>query len=243
VPRNNGARPEETPPDARYNVGIKELPSDERPRERLLKYGPSSLSAAELIAIVLRTGTRDQSAISLAQALLHKHGGLRGLSRASIADIKKLKGVGDVKGIQIAAFVELGKRLAVPHEGDDPPINSPDDAAQLLMPFLRGSHKEEFWALLLNTKNSLIRKVLISVGGLDSSIVQPAAVFKEAVAGGARSIIVVHNHPSGDPTPSPEDRLVTARLVEAGKVMGIDVLDHLILGDGRYVSLKERGMM
>lgn len=241
--KNGTSRLAEGQAEPKYNVGIKEMPHDERPRERLQKYGPSSLSAAELIAIVLRTGTREQSAIALASALLRDHGGLRGLSRASISEISRTKGVGPVKAIQIAAFVELGKRLAVPAEDDRAIIASPEDAAMQLMPFLRGQSKEEFWAILLNSKSQMITKVQISVGILDNSPVHPREVFTAAVVEGAQSIIVAHNHPSGDPTPSPEDRLVTNRLVEAGKLMGIAVLDHVILGDGRYVSMRERGLM
>ncbi len=227
----------------RYTVAIKELPSEERPRERLMRYGAQALSTAELLAIVLRTGTKERSAIGLAECLLSEHGGLRGVANASVGELTKTKGLGEVKGIQIAACVELGKRLAAHNSDQRPVIRCPEDAALLLMPHLRHETKEHFRSLLLDTKNRVLKEVTVSVGSLDASVVHPREVFKDAITASAAAILVAHNHPSGDPTPSPEDRQVTARLVEAGKIIGIEVLDHLVLGDGRWVSLKERGMM
>jgi DNA repair protein RadC len=225
-----------------YKVGIKELPSEERPRERLARYGPRAVSTAEILAIVLRTGTQERSAIGLAEHLIHTFGGLRGIANATVEQLTAVKGVGTVKAVQIAACVELGRRLAAePRERQA--ICAPDEAAEILMPRLRDAGKENFVALLLDSKNRLIRVAEVSVGSLDSSIVHPREVFNHAIAGSAASIIVAHNHPSGDPTPSPEDRQVTARLVEAGKLLGIDVVDHLIIGDGRWVSLRELGLM
>ena len=225
-----------------YKVGIKELPSEERPRERLARYGPRAVSTAELLAIVLRTGTHERSAVGLAEYLLKSHGGIRGISGATVEELTRTKGVGTVKAVQIAACVELGRRLAV-ESRDRAAISSPEQAAELLMPRLRDAVKENFVALLLDTKNQLIRCSEISVGSLDSSIVHPREVFKDAIAASAASVIVAHNHPSGDPTPSPEDRQVTARLVDSGRLLGIDLVDHLIIGDGRWVSLRELGLM
>ena len=225
-----------------YKVGIKELPSEERPRERLMRYGSQAVSTAELLAIVLRTGTQERSALGLAEHLITSHGGLRGISNASVQELTRIIGVGPVKAVQIAACVELGRRLASEGRRREA-ITSPDEAAEKLMPRLRDATKEHFVALLLDSKNRLIKDSDISIGSLDSSIVHPREVFKEAISASAASIIVAHNHPSGDPTPSPEDRQVTARLVESGRLIGIEVVDHLIIGDGRWVSLRELGLM
>lgn len=227
----------------RYTIAIKEMPSEERPRERLLHYGPQALATSELLAIVLRTGTKERSALGLAEHLLSVHGGLRGVANASVDEIAQVKGIGPVKGVQIAACVELGRRLASHTEETRPVIRSPEDVAHLLMPELRDARKEHFKALMLDVKNRVLKTVTVSVGTLDASIVHPRDVFKDAIAMSAAAVIVAHNHPSGDPTPSPEDRQVTARLCEAGRVMGIELLDHVVLGDGRWVSLKQLGWM
>ena len=229
--------------EERYTIAIKEMPSEERPRERLMHYGAQSLSTAELLAIVLRTGTKERSAIGLAEHILSRHSGLRGVATATVDELAGVKGLGPVKAVQIAACVELGRRLAAHTEESRPVIHSPEDVAHLLMPELRDSRKEHFKSLLLDTKNRVIRIVTVSVGTLDSSIVHPREVFKDAIACSAAGMVVAHNHPSGDPTPSGEDRAVTKRLCEAGKIMGIDVLDHIVIGDGRWVSLKQLGWM
>lgn len=227
----------------RYTVAIKELPTEERPRERLLRYGPQALSTAELLAIVLRTGTQERSAIGLAEYLLSQHDGLRGVATSSVDELARVKGIGPVKGVQIAACVELGRRLAAYVDVERQAIRSPEDVAQYLMPKMRDAAKEHFVSVLLDTKNRVMKTLTVSVGSLDASIVHPREVFKDAIAASAASVIVAHNHPSGDPTPSAEDRQVTARLVEAGQLLGIEVLDHLIIGDGRWISLKAQGMM
>lgn len=239
--------PTETPPPAapltRYTVAMRDLPSEDRPRERLLRYGPQALSTMELMAILLRTGTRDYSAVGLAEHLLSKCGGLRGVAKASVRELSKIKGIGPVKAVEIAACVELGRRLSTRVSEPRPIITSPEDAADLLLPEIMGETKEHFLSLLLDTKNRVIKTLTVSVGSLDSSIVHPREVFKDAITHSAASILVAHNHPSGDLTPSPEDKAVTRRLVEAGQLLGIEVLDHLILGDGRWLSLKERGFL
>jgi DNA repair protein RadC len=233
----------ETPVRSGYNVGIKALPSGERPREKLLRHGAGRLTPQELLAIVLHSGTRNLSAISLAQQLLEAHNGLRGLSKVSVRELARVKGVGDAKAAQIAACVEIAKRLLEDEKTKDHDniIRSPEDAAAHLRKGMLDGSREIFKALLLDTRNKIIQEVTISIGTLDSSIVHPREVFKEAIAASAAGILVGHNHPSGDLSPSPEDLQVTARLVEAGKLVGIEVLDHLILGDGHWVSLKERG--
>ncbi len=227
----------------KYNVSIREMPTEERPRERLIHYGPASLSNAELIAILLRTGNSERSALGLAEMLLRDCGGLRGLMNANLDTLQVTKGMGPAKSVEIAAAAELGRRLVKVSPTDEPVIRKPDDAANVVMSELRDEQQEVFKALLLDTKNKLLRNLEITRGTLDSSLVHPRDVFKPAVALSAASIIVAHNHPSGDPTPSQEDIQVTSRLVEAGKIMGVEVLDHVVIGHNRWVSLKERGLM
>jgi len=227
----------------RYTVAIREMPSNERPRERLLHSGPSAVSTAELLAIQLRTGTPERSALGLAELLLSQFNGLRGVATASIEELSRIKGVGPVKAVQIAAAVELGKRLAAVHPEERPVIRSPQDVANLLLPELRDAKKEHFKSLLLDTKNRLLKIATVSVGILDSSLVHPREVFKDAIAVSAASLIVAHNHPSGDPSPSVEDTRITKRLAESGELLGIDLLDHIILGENRWISLKERGVL
>lgn len=227
----------------RYTVAIRELPAEERPRERLLHHGAAAVSTAELLAIQLRTGTQERSALGLAELLLSQFGGLKGVACATAEELSRIKGVGPVKAIQIAAAVELGKRLALFASEDKPVIRCPQDVANLLMPELRDVKKEHLKSLLLDTKNGVMKICTVSVGILDSSLVHPREVFRDAIASASASIIVVHNHPSGDPTPSPEDKRITQRLAEAGQIIGIELLDHIILGDNRWVSLKERGLL
>lgn len=230
--------------EERYSVGIKDLPSAERPRERLIRYGPRSLSTAELLAIVLRTGTRQRSALALAEQLVADHNGLQGVATATVEELARLSGVGPVKAVQIAACVELGRRLEAQRGSDERQcIRSPEDAARILMPEMRDAAKETFRSLLLDTRNRVIRQTVVSIGTLDSSVVHPREVFRDAIAASAASILVAHNHPSGDPTPSPEDRKVTDRLAQAGQLLGIELVDHLVIGDGRWVSLKQVGLM
>ena len=227
----------------KHAAKIKDLPEQERPRERLMQYGPRSLSNADLLAIILRTGTTKASAIRLAENLLAKFGSLKGLATADPEDISKMDGVGSAKVAQICAAMELGKRLAAFMEESKPTIRGPEDVAQILMPELRHQTQEHFRALYLDAKNRVLRITSVFVGTLDASTVHPREVFRDAVTLAAAGVIVAHNHPSGDPSPSPEDLAVTRRLHGAGKVVGIDLLDHVIIGDGRWISLKERGML
>lgn len=227
----------------RYTLTIKELPADERPRERLLKYGPESLSNAELLAIILRVGTPEYSAVGLAEHMLGKFSGLRGIATATVTDLSTIKGLGMAKGAQIQAMVELGKRLAASVGETRPVIREPQDAVDLLMPELRDQHQERFKGMFLNTKGEVLKISTITVGTLDASLISPRELFREALGCSAASVIVAHNHPSGDPTPSREDITVTKRLIQAGEYIGVEVLDHMIIGDNRWVSLKERGLM
>ena len=224
----------------RYDTKIKERPLDERPRERMLNVGPQALNASELLAILMRTGSAERSVLSLADHLVHSFNGLRGVASASLEELCKIKGIGEVKAIEIMAAVEMGKRISVLSQEDRPAVRSPQDVVNLLMPEMRDLKKEHLKSVLLDVKNRVQKIITVSIGTLDSSLVHPREVFKDAILASAASIIVAHNHPSGDPTPSKEDIAVTLRLHEAGTVMGIELLDHLIIGDNRWVSLKER---
>lgn len=229
-------------PSVQYTTGIKALPVEDRPRERMALVGASQLSNPELIAILLGSGTRDRSALGIAQDLLTS-GGLRGLAHMSIADLVKHSGIGTVKACILKAALELGIRAASAEPAVRPVITSPADAASLLMAEMRYLDREVFKAMLLNTKNRVLSTVTISVGVLDSSLAHPREVFKEAIIRSAASVIVVHNHPSGEPEPSRQDIELTKRLRESGDLLGITVLDHIIIGDNRFVSLRERKLM
>ncbi|WP_379146018.1 DNA repair protein RadC [Paenibacillus sp. sgz500992] len=222
---------------------LRDLPHEERPRERMMHYGAESLSQAELLAILLRTGTRRESAIHIAQQLLGWAGGLRGLADLSIDELTNIKGIGPAKAVQLKAGIELGRRMANSRLTEPVTIRSPQDAAEILTEQLRYLQKEHFVCLFLNTKNHVIAQETLSMGSLNASIVHPREVFRAAMKCSSAAIICAHNHPSGDPTPSPEDISLTSRLLQAGEIVGIDVLDHLIIGDSRFVSLKEKGYM
>lgn len=229
-----------------YHLTIKDLPEGERPRERLLKYGAENLTDAELLAIIIRTGSRSETAVNLSQRLLLGEKGVNGLRflvEASIEELGKIKGIGIAKAAQIKAAIEIGKRLASLNQSERPVIKYPGDVRNLLMEEMRYLDKEYFKIILLNIKNQVIHVEDVSVGSLNSSIVHPREIFKIAIRRSSAALILVHNHPSGDPTPSGEDVEITRRLVESGKLLGIDVLDHVIIGDGRYTSLKEKGLI
>lgn len=226
-----------------YRFTIKEMPADERPREKLIKYGAERLTDAELLALIIRVGNDRRTAVELSQDLINKFGGLKALNYLSINELKELKGIGDTKAAQIKAVVELGKRLASLEREERDLIRTPGDVVQLLMPELRYLTQEVFKVVLLDIKNQVIAIPLISKGGLSSSIVHPREVFKEAIKRSAAAMILAHNHPSGIPEPSREDISITKRLLAAGEIMGIDVLDHVIIGDGIYYSMREEGMI
>jgi DNA repair protein RadC len=223
-----------------YKVCIRDMPEDERPRERLLKYGPEALSNAELLAIILRTGTQKENIVNLCSRIFSEYS-IKQLSQANISKLTEIHGIGTAKAAQIAAVFELARKL----EGftDEPKrkIRSPADVYSLLYPKMREQKRERLVALLLDTKNQVLREEVISIGSLNANIVHPREVFKAALMQSCASVILSHNHPSGDPTPSREDIAVTEKLVEGGKLLGIDVLDHVVIGDGRYVSLKDEG--
>jgi len=226
-------------------LNMKELPFSERPYEKLEVVGAEHLSNAELLAVIIKTGTKAYTAVELAQLVLKlSHDGrLSSLNNLSIEQFKQVKGIGRVKAIQIKAALELSKRIASSDGIVHHIIKSAYDVSKLMMEEMRYLKKEMFKALLLDTKNQIIKIVDVSVGSLNSSIVHPREVFSEAIKCGCNSIIFVHNHPSGDPTPSTEDIQTTQRLESAGNILGIKVLDHIVVGDGKYVSFKDKGII
>jgi DNA repair protein RadC len=221
---------------------IKDLPEEIRPRERLLRHGAAALSTAELLAVLLRTGSPSRSALDVATALLARHGTLDRLAGATPRELRETPGVGEVKALHLLAAFELGRRLRMLPPRRRPAIHGPDDVAGLVMDDLRFCETERFWILLLNTRHEVLDRTELTRGGLASSSVHPREIFRAAVRAGAAALILVHNHPSGDPTPSRADVAMTSRICRAARIMGIPVLDHLIVGDGRYVSLRERGV-
>lgn len=221
---------------------IKDLPQDERPRERLERYGAQALSNAELLAIILRTGVQGESVLHLASRLLAKYNGLLGLTRANFSELCTERGLGPAKATQLMAALELGRRLVIASPEERPVVRSPADAANLLMLEMAPLQQEHLRLLLLDTKNRVLSSPTVYIGSLNMSMLRVGEVFREAVRQNCAAIIVAHNHPSGDPTPSPEDIAVTERIVGAGQLLDVEVLDHLIIGQQRYVSLKERGL-
>ncbi|MHA6259323.1 RadC family protein [Sporosarcina sp. CAU 1771] len=222
---------------------IRDVHIADRPRERLIRQGASSLSNQELIAILLRTGTRQESVLVLANRILSTFDKIQDLKDATIEEFMTVKGVGEAKAVQLLAAAEIGKRIYQKHSEGRYTIRSPEDAAAYLMTDMSSLNQEHFVVLFLNVKNEVLHKQTIFIGSLNSSIVHPRDIFREAVKRSAASLICAHNHPSGNPAPSPEDIEVTKRLMEAGSVMGIEVIDHVIIGNHKFISLKEKGYM
>jgi DNA repair protein RadC len=221
---------------------ITDLAETERPRERLAHLGPQALSTAELLAILLRVGVPGENAVQVGQRLLSAFGGLSGLHRAPFEELKSQHGIGDAKAAQIKAAIELGRRLALEAPEERPTINSPADAAALVAYEMSALEQEHLRVFLLDTRNHVLDIVEVYKGSVNSSQVHVGELFKPAIRRNATAIIVAHNHPSGDPTPSPDDVAVTRAIVQAGKLLSVDVLDHIVIGQGRWVSLKERGL-
>ncbi len=226
-----------TPPSA-YRIA--DLPADDRPRERLAKLGAQALSSAELIAILLRVGVPGESAVQMGQRILKNLGGLSGLHRAAFDELCAEHGIGSAKAAQIKAAIELGRRLMLESPEERPTINSPADAAALVQYEMSALEKEEMRTILLDTRNHVLDILPVAHGSLNSAQMRVGEIFTPAVRRNAAAIIVVHNHPSGDPTPSPDDIAITRAIIEAGKLLDIEVLDHLIVGLGKYLSLKEK---
>ena len=227
---------------AEYHLRIKELPPSEQPRERLRDYGAAALSDAELLAILLRVGVAGTNVVQLAQQLLVERGGWAGLLRADYADLCKRHGLGEAKTSALKAALEIGRRLLLVEHEQRVQIKSPTDVAQLLMLEMGHLDQEHLRTVLLDTKNRVQGIHTVYVGSLNTSLIRVGEVFKAALKNNSAALIVVHNHPSGDPTPSPEDVLVTREIVAAGLLLDIEVLDHLVIGHGRFVSLRERGL-
>ncbi len=221
---------------------ITDLAEEERPRERLARLGPQSLSNAELLAILLRVGVPGENAVQLGQRLLQELGGLIGLHRADFQEVCAQHGIGPAKAAQIKAAIELGNRLRLEAPDERPAVHSPADAAALVQYEMSALEQEELRVLLLDIRNRVLETVTVYRGSINSSQVRVGELFRTAIRRNAASIIVIHNHPSGDPTPSPDDVAVTRAMTQAGKLLDIEVLDHIVIGQGRFVSLKDRGL-
>ena len=221
---------------------MRDMPASERPRERLLKYGPEALSDAELLAVVLQTGTRGRNILTICRHVFQT-ASLKKLSRSNITELTKNPGIGPSKACQIVSLFELSRRLETYTEEPKQKIKEPNDIFRYIYPRIREEKQEKFIILCLNTKNQIICDETVFVGGLDFSIAQPREIFKTALMESAASVVLIHNHPSGDPTPSREDIDITNRIIESGKVLGIGVCDHIIIGDGCYTSLKQEELI
>ncbi|MER3524295.1 MAG: hypothetical protein C4326_09575 [Ignavibacteria bacterium] len=233
--------PEQLHESAGSHAKIKDWPRDERPREKLLKRGADALSDAELLAILIRTGTGRMTALDLARSIITKEKNLLGIAKKSAQELMRLKGIGVAKAVELLAAFELGRRVQGAVPDATPIIRSPEDAARIVLAKLRDKPHEAFLVLLLDAKNGMKHEQELTVGTLNASLVHPREVFKLAIDHRAASVIVAHNHPSGNPEPSAEDIAITRQLVEAGKVVGIPLHDHLIIAGDRFTSLAERG--
>lgn len=227
---------------AEYAPMIRDMPENERPRERLMRVGARVLSNAELLAIMMRTGVGGENVLRLAERLLARFEGLPGIARASLAELRTVNGIGPAKAVEIKAAIELGRRLMAAAPEERPRVTSPADAANLLMSEMMLLEQEELRVILLDTRNHVLRVETVYKGSLNTSVVRVAELFRAAIKDNAAAIIVAHNHPSGDPSPSPEDVHVTRQIRQAGNLLDIDLLDHIVIGRQRYVSLKERGL-
>jgi len=235
--------PVEKPAFVRYSAAFSDIPNSERPRERFMAYGPAALSASELIALLLRTGSAQRNVTALADHLLAHLGGLGRLAEISAVELEAIEGIGRAKAIEIMAALELGRRISTLTPEERPTVNGPRDVSTLLQSELRYLKKETLKSILLDAKNRVIAIKTVSIGDLTSSIVHPREVFRDAIVNSAASIIVAHNHPSGDPTPSADDVNITRRLISVGETIGIELLDHIVIGDEKFVSLKEKGLI
>lgn len=223
-----------------YHATVHDMPSEERPRERLRAHGPQALSNAELLAIILRTGTARDNVLELAGKLLAKYGGLGGLLRVDFSELCREHGLGEAKTSQLKAALEIGNRLSHEQLENKYQIKSPRDAANLVMVEMTHLDHEQLRILILDTKNQVVENINRYRGTVNSSVLRIAEIFRPAITRNCPAVIVCHNHPSGDPTPSPEDINVTEQLIQAGKLLEIELVDHLIIGGYKYISLKEQ---
>jgi DNA repair protein RadC len=222
---------------------MKELSLEDRPREKLLRHGTAAVGDNELIALVLGSGCHRTGALAVANQLLHLRGGLHGLARSTWSDLAQVAGVGPAKAARVVAAVELGRRTLAHAPSARVQFRTPRDAADYLLPSFGSRPVEQFGVVLLDSKHRVLRTTVVAVGTLNATVVEPRDVFREAMLGAAAAVVVFHNHPSGDPSPSPEDAALTRRLAAAGTLMGIDLVDHIVLGDARYCSFKEMGRL
>jgi len=222
---------------------VRDLPRQERPRERLQKFGPEALSAQELLALVIGRGIPKKSVMSIAQELLVRFGNVRAISQATIEELSQIKGIGLAKAAQIKACFELGKREELEPELKNFNIKDPESVVKAIRASIKDKAKEHFKLILLNPRNKIIGISTISIGTLNASLVHPREVFKDAIMHTAASVVLAHNHPSGDPEPSEDDIKITKKLVDSGKILGIEVLDHIIIGKNNFCSFKERGLI
>jgi len=222
---------------------MKDVAPHDRPREKLQRLGSAALGDNELVAIVLGSGSRECGALELANRLLQRAGGLHGLTRAAFGELHLVPGVGNARAAQVLAAVELGRRTLVRGGTERPRLSTPRQLASYLLPQYGAGAVAPFGIVMLDTKHRMIRIKILSIGSLDTTVVHPREVFREATSASAAAIVLFHNHPSGDPTPSADDLVLTTRMVNAGDIMGIDVVDHLILADQRYFSLVEAGRL
>ena len=222
---------------------MKEVASHDRPREKLARAGTDALGDNELVAVLIGTGTRGRTALDVANSVLETAGGLRGLTRMGRDELARTSGIGAVRAARMLAAIELGRRSLTRDPAERPQFGTPREVAEHLLPQFGSYPVERFGVLLLDTRHRLLRTRILSIGSLDASVVHPREVFREAILAGAAAIVLFHNHPSGDPSPSRDDVALTRRLVTAGDLIGIDVIDHLVLADSRYASLKELGRL
>lgn len=225
-----------------YTPMLRDYAEEERPRERLMKVGAKAVSTAELLAIIMRTGVGGENVVRLAERLLFTFRDLPGIARASISELTQVKGIGPAKAVEIKAAFEVGRRLMMAAPQEKLKVTSPHDAANLLMSEMSLLEQEHLRVVLLDTRNNVLQMPTIYVGSLNSSVVRVGEIFKIAIKENAAAMIVAHNHPSGDPSPSAEDVHVTRQIVKAGQILNIEVLDHIVIGQQRFVSLKERGL-
>lgn len=226
-----------------YRARIKDWPEDERPREKLLRRGPHALTDTELLAILIRAGTGKETALDLARKIILKEQHLRGVAGKSAAELMRVKGIGEAKAVELLAAFEIGRRIQSGKTEERLVVRSPEDVARIMIPVLRDKQTEVFLVLVLDSKNGLKREIELSAGTLNASLVHPREVFKAAIDYLAASVIVVHNHPSGNREPSAEDIAITRQLAEAGKIIGIPLHDHIIIAADHYTSLAERGII
>lgn len=225
-----------------YAPMIRDLPQDQRPRERLIHAGSRALANAELLAIILRTGSGGESVVRLAERLLAHFGGLPGLGKATIAELCEVKGIGPAKAVEIKAALELGRRLLIASPEERPQVTTPADAANLLMSEMMFLEQEHLRLVLLDTRNRVLKTPTIYIGNINTSVIRVGELFRAAIKENSAAFIMLHNHPSGDPSPSSQDISVTRQVVSAGKLLHIELLDHIIIGRQKWVSLKERGL-